>query len=400
MYHKPKDKGKPPAENSPGSLNGGSQAISLRGSLDTFKLPDVLQFVRGVSQSGCLIISRAEESRFVYFTEGEPVFVSSTRDNERLLWVLREERLVPDQELVKAFSVCHKYRRHLGSYFAKRDVGLRKRMEELIREQALENLYDLFFWQNGDFEFLSGKEPPRYAVTFSLQLERLLLDAMVRVDELKRFGLLLSHLDDVPRLTIKGTSVSRRLDLSGLDRELLSLINGNRSLSQIMSHAPPLGYYRIMTRIYDFSMEQWIEFQTENDDTDGHISRGFEESTAEDGRLAGQMAVEREPMGVLRGEFALLDVDGHEIDHHILDSSCTIGRGFHADLILKGDQRVSRLHARVRMLGQTYIIEDLESINGLFVNNQAVTQHPLREGDICTIGKFRLRFHVSNLRSE
>ena len=39
-----------------------------------------------------------------------------------------------------------------------------------------------------------------------------------------------------------------------------------------------------------------------------------------------------------------------------------------------------------------YILEDLDSTNATYVNNKAIKQHKLRNGDIVRVGETRLKF--------
>ncbi|MCC7367470.1 MAG: FHA domain-containing protein, partial [Chloroflexi bacterium] len=69
----------------------------------------------------------------------------------------------------------------------------------------------------------------------------------------------------------------------------------------------------------------------------------------------------------------------------------TIGRDDGNDLVLR-DPRVSRRHALVRRLGQTFRVEDLGSTNGIFVNGRRVDRADLRPGDLIQVGAQSLRF--------
>ncbi|MEQ8233709.1 MAG: FHA domain-containing protein [Gammaproteobacteria bacterium] len=79
---------------------------------------------------------------------------------------------------------------------------------------------------------------------------------------------------------------------------------------------------------------------------------------------------------------------GHAIDR----VPWRIGRGRNNDLVL-ADPSVSRLHAEVRrnQAGQL-VINDLESLNGVFVNDHRTEHIQLRDGDMLDIGDVRLRF--------
>jgi pSer/pThr/pTyr-binding forkhead associated (FHA) protein len=56
---------------------------------------------------------------------------------------------------------------------------------------------------------------------------------------------------------------------------------------------------------------------------------------------------------------------------------------------------VSGHHARVIREGSQCILEDLQSTNGTFVNEKAVTRHELQSGDVVLIGKHTLLFDGS-----
>ena len=53
---------------------------------------------------------------------------------------------------------------------------------------------------------------------------------------------------------------------------------------------------------------------------------------------------------------------------------------------------VSGRHARVYREGNHYVLEDLKSTNGTFVNDKPIARHTLLEGDIVLVGKHTLFF--------
>ena len=53
---------------------------------------------------------------------------------------------------------------------------------------------------------------------------------------------------------------------------------------------------------------------------------------------------------------------------------------------------VSGRHARVYREGNHYVLEDLKSTNGTFVNDKPIARHTLLEGDVVLVGKHTLVF--------
>ena len=77
------------------------------------------------------------------------------------------------------------------------------------------------------------------------------------------------------------------------------------------------------------------------------------------------------------------------------DKAVVVGRGSSADLILL-DREASREHFRITHDGRDYLVEDLGSINGTLINDEAIQQIvPLRDGDTIYAGQTRLRFSTS-----
>jgi chromosome segregation ATPase len=69
----------------------------------------------------------------------------------------------------------------------------------------------------------------------------------------------------------------------------------------------------------------------------------------------------------------------------------TVGRGAHCDLQVL-THFVSREHARISLVGDQVLIEDLGSRNGVFVNSVRIDRQELRHGDLVTIGETQFRF--------
>jgi len=68
-------------------------------------------------------------------------------------------------------------------------------------------------------------------------------------------------------------------------------------------------------------------------------------------------------------------------------SEIVIGRDVNADVVINTAE-VSRRHVRLYLDGGIYVVEDLGSTNGTFINGQRLTTPaPLRSGDIIMLGE-------------
>ncbi len=81
-----------------------------------------------------------------------------------------------------------------------------------------------------------------------------------------------------------------------------------------------------------------------------------------------------------------------KLGEFILDQEImTIGRKEDNDIRIE-NLAVSGHHAKLLTIFDDSFLEDLESTNGTFVNGKPIEKHPLKHGDIITIGKHELRY--------
>jgi pSer/pThr/pTyr-binding forkhead associated (FHA) protein len=79
----------------------------------------------------------------------------------------------------------------------------------------------------------------------------------------------------------------------------------------------------------------------------------------------------------------------------LLDSDrTTAGRRPDSDIFLD-DVTVSRKHAEFVRRGDDFVVRDVGSLNGTYVQRDRIDEAVLRDGDEVQIGKFRMVFHPS-----
>ncbi len=96
---------------------------------------------------------------------------------------------------------------------------------------------------------------------------------------------------------------------------------------------------------------------------------------------------------------ARLRLQGVNRSFEISPNGSTIGRGKHNDIVIDNTianwQSVSHEHARITRRESQYIIEDLGSSNGIFVQNRPTAKNLLKDGWTIGIGGVQFTFHQS-----
>jgi hypothetical protein len=96
------------------------------------------------------------------------------------------------------------------------------------------------------------------------------------------------------------------------------------------------------------------------------------------------------PDGAGKAPDAFLIVSGNQTVP-VPRQGLTIGRQSNMSLVID-NQRISRVHAQIRLVQGRYIIFDLESRAGTYVNGQRVTQCALHPGDVISLADVQLVF--------
>ncbi len=92
----------------------------------------------------------------------------------------------------------------------------------------------------------------------------------------------------------------------------------------------------------------------------------------------------------------LVIVDGIHAGHifRLRSDVTVIGRDPSCDIVLD-DSAISRQHAKVRVVEdeeKVFVLHDLATENGTFVNDEEITKHELGDGDRILIGQTKLVF--------
>ena len=93
----------------------------------------------------------------------------------------------------------------------------------------------------------------------------------------------------------------------------------------------------------------------------------------------------------------LVAIDGPLSGHifYLDEAVVSIGRLVSNNICLD-DPFVSRQHCVIRTEGDEYMIEDLNSANGTYVNGELVKEYSLAEGALIQIGTSTFRFRIQS----
>lgn len=168
-----------------------AQAVpkTLRGTLDTFSLADLFQWLEMNRLSGRVTISRGDDRRTLALKDGAIVYVSSFRPEERLGTYLASQGILPAPVVYELLADSFLTERSLTRLIL--DCGLlsRRELADVVEKLALEVLLDLFHWRGATFVYdPSVQTEDLLRIQLSLRGQLLALEGARSVDDTARHG--------------------------------------------------------------------------------------------------------------------------------------------------------------------------------------------------------------------
>jgi hypothetical protein len=207
--------------------------MAITGNLQTMNLAELLQWLSNGQQTGTLIINDGEIEKRIFLDQGKILSSSSTDPTGFLGHFLVSKGVISEEQLADAISIQEEYGGMLGEILVNLDALDQETLDRMLQAKAEENIYDLFAWEEGSFEFLDGELPEYELVPMAANVTGLIMEGMRRLDHSNRIKELIPSLECVP------VSVTDLLDDEDLDpgwRGVLEAVDDDRSVQDICLH--------------------------------------------------------------------------------------------------------------------------------------------------------------------
>ena len=161
--------------------------MGIRGTLNTMSVSDLLQFLASGRKTGTLKIGRGSIVKQIYLEDGLIVGSTSNDPREYLGQVLLHYGKIKEAQLQTAMEIQRQSGGKLGMILASRGFVSQEDVIEVLRTRTLEIIYDLFIWEEADFEFFDREPPPADLIRIQVGVTSVIMDGIYRVDEWARY---------------------------------------------------------------------------------------------------------------------------------------------------------------------------------------------------------------------
>ncbi len=214
--------------------------MTLKGTLDTFDLRELLQMLAFNQKVGTLRLKTEKGPRSIYFEQGRCTFLADDPDLSRsLARELRRRRVVRSETVEHALGRALNEGRYLADLLSEEGVLDAERRESLHGEIVVDRLLDAQLIAVEDFEFHDGRILAADGHTASpaqplVPVEGLLLDLARCLDQWEQVSHVVGDLNEV----FEGTGVAVDLDEDNpvgpeLVRAVLPHLDGFRTVNEL-----------------------------------------------------------------------------------------------------------------------------------------------------------------------
>ena len=207
--------------------------MSINGNLKTMHLAELLQWLANGRQTVTLSITNGIEEKRVFFQDGEIVSSSSSDPKGFIGQFLISKGVITEEILAQAIAVQDEQGGLLGEILVEGGAVEQEMLDQMLKLKTEENIFELFAWEEGTFEFLDGELPQRGLVSMSIYITGLVMEGMRRLDHAAAIKALIPSPQCVP------VSVAPLIDEDEMDPGwlgVLEAVDDDRSIEDICLH--------------------------------------------------------------------------------------------------------------------------------------------------------------------
>jgi len=399
---------------------------SLEGDLASVEVPDLLTFLHQGERSGVLAMERSDQETKLYLRQGSPVYAASTHDDLRLGAILVRHGRLAQGAVDEALARQEATGPRLGQILVASERITEAELGSFLKVQVSEVIFETFGWEDGWFSFFERVPPPHTAVTLEMALQNLLIEGVRRIDVRARLAEVFPDLAMAVEMVVNPDRVKHTATLTPEEWNVLFLLDGRRSLSEICRLAGDVDEASTLQILHGLLRARFaivvppppatplqssapviipvpdtgdpfapkpasapvrvsVEFPT------GMRSLKVADDTKE---IVTPKAVQYlANTGNVTVSRLVLVADGKETSFPLSRDAYTLGRHRNNDIVIS-DPKVSSFHARIDRSAEGFTLNDLKSRNGTFLNGKRIETGVLKTGDEVRLGTARLLYKI------
>lgn len=247
--------------------------IPLTGRLKDYSLPKILIGIQRDSKTGVLTIKKDTLEKRIYFKKGDAIFASSNYEDDRLGEMLLKAGKITIDQYDHSVTLLKSTGKRQGGILVELGYLSPKDLFWGVKYQVREIIFSLFQWEDGEYSFTEGELPTQEVITLRMSIANLIFEGAKRIENWTRIKMETPSLDSILQLSHDPVNLFQDIELAEEDRNVLSLINGKRTIKEIFDSSG-MDNFKTLKAIYVLTTIGMATLKVKE--------KGVEESTAEE----------------------------------------------------------------------------------------------------------------------
>lgn len=224
---------------------------SYEGDLERVSFARILARLHQSSATGRLFVQSGTVEKSIFLRKGEPILIDTNKEAERFGDFALRQRRITEGQLSDALARLDEWGGRLGDALVAIGAIEAHEIFELLFEQMLEKLLDVFMWRSGRYGYYENQEPHTLGYPLGLDTYSTIVKACRREIPLEKIKAYYSGREHVSIFRPQRAPVSvERLKLSARELRVLTELVPGTSLRMLLNQVEPERRELVQRTIY------------------------------------------------------------------------------------------------------------------------------------------------------
>jgi hypothetical protein len=208
--------------------------MNLKGDFDPSSLASILQLLSNEKKTGVLRVVNDDNEVRIFIQDGAIIYAMGSQKEGRLGHLLISKGMITADQLQQCLAEARSQKLAMGKILVGRGFISSEQLKNVIRKQAEFIIFNLFFWDQGSFEYTDAQLNLNGLVVTRLDIMSIILEATRRIDEMSILKKQIASDRIVFRISQK-TPNQREITFNTLEWRFMTLVDGIRTVRELVA---------------------------------------------------------------------------------------------------------------------------------------------------------------------
>ncbi len=211
--------------------------IPLTGNIRDVSLVKILVALNRNRKTGTFSLTTPTFTKNIYMRDGDAIFASSTYPDDRLGEMLLKADKITVEQYDRSVELLKSTKKRQGAILVELGYLTPKDLFWGVKYQVKEIIHSMFLPEEGTYAFDEGELPTQEVIILKMSMANLIYDGVKKIENWTRIRAEMPDTGRVMRLSADPLNLFQGIELSVQDRKILSLIDGKRTVKELMENS-------------------------------------------------------------------------------------------------------------------------------------------------------------------